>query len=107
MFGITPAVAAEKLTEAGADVVGTNCGLAIEHIIEIVTDMRAATDGPILAHVNAGIPKLVNGKEIIYPDTPDHMAEQMKRMIEAGANIIGGCCGTSPEYIRAFSQTLR
>jgi len=107
MFGITPAVAAEKLAEAGADVVGTNCGLAIEHMIEIVTDMRAATDGPILAHVNAGIPKLVDGKEIIYPDTPEHMAEHMKRMVKAGANIVGGCCGTSPEYIREFSQTLR
>ena len=107
MFGVTPASAAKKLSEAGADVVGSNCGLAIEHMIEIISSMRAATNMPILAHVNAGIPKLINGKEILYPDTPKHMVQQMEHMIHAGANIIGGCCGTSPEYIQEFSKTLR
>lgn len=106
MMGITPEVAAEKLTEAGADVVGSNCGIAIEQMIEIIAAMRSATDKPILTHVNAGIPKIEHG-EIVYPDTPDHMADLMSKMVEAGAKLIGGCCGTGPDHIRAFCNTLR
>lgn len=106
MMGITPEAAAEKLAEAGADVVGSNCGLPIESMIEIIGRMRAATDRPILTHVNAGIPKIERG-EIVYPDTPEHMAELMPRLVEAGANIVGGCCGTGPEHVRAFAKVLR
>lgn len=106
MMGVTPAMAAEQLSEAGADVVGSNCGLPIEALLEIVTAMRAVTTTPILTHINAGIPKII-GKEIVYPDTPDHMATEMTKMVAAGANIVGGCCGTSPDYVRAFVQTLR
>ena len=106
MMGVTPADGAVQLAEAGADVVGTNCGLAIEHLLEIVTAMRGATDRPILTHVNAGIPQIV-GKDIVYPDTPEHMADRMPQMIEAGANIVGGCCGTSPDHVRAFVKSLQ
>ena len=106
MMGITPAAAAEQLAAAGADIVGSNCGLAIEHMIDIIGAMRSATDRPILTHVNAGIPKIEN-KEIVYPDTPEHMAELMPRMVEAGANIVGGCCGTSPDHVRAFVRSIR
>ena len=105
MMGVTPADGATQLAEAGADVVGTNCGLAIEHLVEIVTAMREVTDRPILTHVNAGIPRIV-GKDIVYPDTPEHMADRMPQMVEAGANIIGGCCGTSPDHVRAFVKSL-
>ena len=106
MMGITPEGAAEQLTEAGADVVGSNCGIAIEQMIEIVAAMRSATELPILTHINAGIPKIVHGK-IVYPDTPEHMAQLMPKVVEAGANIVGGCCGTSPKHVRAFVQALR
>jgi len=106
MFGTTPARAAEQLAEAGADIVGSNCGLAIDPMIEIIGAMREATSLPILTHVNAGIPKIVKG-EIVYLDTPDYMAEKMKAMVDVGANIIGGCCGTGPDHIRAFVQVLR
>ena len=92
--------------EAGADIVGTNCVLAIEHLLEIVVAMRGATDLPILAHVNAGIPKIM-GKEIVYPDSPDHMAQQMPQLVEAGANIVGGCCGTGPAHVKAFVDSLK
>ncbi len=105
MMGVTPADGATQLAEAGADVVGTNCGLAIEHLVEIVTAMREVTDRPILTHVNAGIPRIV-GKDIVYPDTPEHMADRMPQMVEAGANIIGGCCGTSPDHVKAFVKSL-
>ena len=106
MMGVTPAQAAAKLTEAGADVVGSNCGLAIEQMIEIVTAMRAATEKPIVAQVNAGIPKIEGGR-IVYPDTAEHMAPQYPRLVEAGATIVGGCCGTGPAHISAIAETLR
>ena len=105
MFGITPAAAGEQLSEAGADIVGSNCGIAIDDMIEIITAIRQATDRPILTHVNAGIPKIEGGK-IVYPDTPEFMAERMPKMVEAGANIIGGCCGTGPAHVRAFVQAV-
>ena len=106
MMGITPAAAAQQLTAAGADVVGSNCGIAIEQMIEIIAAMRSATDKPILAHVNAGIPRIENG-EIVYPHTPEHMATLVPKLVEAGANIVGGCCGTGPDHIRAFVRLLR
>ena len=82
MFGITPAQGAEKLAEAGADVVGSNCGIAIDDMIEIIAAMRAVTDMPILTHINAGIPRVENG-QIIYPDTPQFMAERINTVVEA------------------------
>ena len=106
MMGITPAYAAEQLSEAGADVVGSNCGIAIPQMVEIIAQMRQATNKPILTHVNAGIPR-IEGGEIIYPDTPDQMADFMPRLVEAGANIVGGCCGTGPDHVQAFVRKLR
>ena len=106
MMGITPAGAAEQLAAAGADLVGSNCGIAIEHMIEIITDMRAATGTPILTHINAGIPRLESGQSV-YPDTPEMMAECIPRVVAAGANIVGGCCGTSAEHVRAFVAACR
>ena len=106
MMGVTPEFAAEKLTELGADIVGSNCGLAIEAMIEIIRAMRSATDRPILTHINAGIPTLIKG-DIVYPDTPALMAERIPEMVQAGANIVGGCCGTNAEHIRAFARQLK
>ena len=106
MMGITPAGAAEQLSAAGADLVGSNCGIAIDHMIEIIADMRAATQTPILTHINAGIPRIESG-QIVYPDTPEMMAECIPRVVEAGANVVGGCCGTSADHVRAFVEACR
>ena len=106
MFGVTPSGAAEQLSEAGADVVGSNCGIAIDDMVEIIALMRPATDKPILTHVNAGMPRIEEGK-IVYPDTPEHMAERVLRLVDAGANIVGGCCGTSPDHVRAFRHAIQ
>ena len=106
MMGDTPESTALALAEAGADVVGSNCGIAIGDMIEVIAAMRGVTDLPILTHVNAGIPSIVSG-DIVYPDEPEFMAEQMRKVIEAGANIVGGCCGTGPAHVRAFSLLLR
>ena len=106
MMGITPERAVVELREAGADIVGTNCGNGIELMIEIFRQMREATDGYLLVHSNAGIPEMKKGA-IIYPETPQFMAERFKMLAGLGANIVGGCCGTGPEHIRALHAALR
>ncbi len=106
MMGVTPATAAKQLQKAGADVVGTNCGNGIDAMIEIAREMRDATDAYLLVHSNAGIPAIRKG-QIVYPETPEYMAERFATLAEMGINIIGGCCGTTPDHIRALSESLR
>ena len=106
MMGITPERAVKELQEAGADIVGANCGNGIEVMIELARELRAATDGYMLVHSNAGIPS-IKGGEIIYPESPEFMAEHFKVFADIGFNIIGGCCGTGSEHIRALAKTLR
>jgi 5-methyltetrahydrofolate--homocysteine methyltransferase len=106
MSGTTPAQAAVELRKAGADVVGANCGNGIDAMIEVARAMREATDGYILIHSNAGIPQYKGG-EIVYNESPEYMAERFKILADMGINILGGCCGTTPEYIRALSKALR
>lgn len=106
MMGITPAQMAEKLIEAEVDVFGTNCGNGFEGMIDIVKEIRTIDKQmPILVHANAGLPIMENGK-IVYPDSPERMAELTPALVDAGANIIGGCCGTNPEHIKALRQVL-
>jgi 5-methyltetrahydrofolate--homocysteine methyltransferase len=107
MMGVSPEQAAEQMIEAGADIIGTNCGNGIERMIEIVKAMRtAAPDIPILVHANAGLPKNVNGVDT-FPETPEDMARQVTGLVSAGANIIGGCCGTTPAHIQAMKAVVR
>ena len=107
MMGVSPTAAAQAAIEAGADVIGANCGNGIERMIEIVTEMRAASaDAPILIHANAGLPQVVDGKNV-FPETPEDMARQAPALVKAGANIIGGCCGTTPAHIQAIAQAIR
>ena len=106
MMGVTPEAAVQGLLQAGADIVGANCGLNIDSIIEIVAAMRALTDSPILTHINAGMPQVDHGTTV-FPDTPKAMASKLRQVVGAGANIVGGCCGTTPDHIRAFVAALR
>lgn len=105
MMGVSPEDAARALAAAGADVVGTNCGVPVDDAIEIVKAMRAVTDKPILVHVNAGLPQLVDGKTV-FVDDPEALAAHALALAEAGADIIGGCCGATPEHIRAIAEAL-
>ena len=106
MMGVSPTQAAEELTAAGADIVGSNCGLGIEDMIGIASELRQGTDGFIMVQPNAGIPIMEKGRTI-YPSTPIQMAEQISQLVEAGAiNILGGCCGTTTDHIRAFRRTI-
>ncbi|OQX88433.1 hypothetical protein B6D60_02255 [candidate division KSB1 bacterium 4484_87] len=93
-------------TREGVDILGTNCGNGTAGIVEIVREFRQLTDKPIVAHPNAGLPIVQDG-ETIFPERPDEMASLVPDLVDAGANIIGGCCGTGPDHIRAISQQIR
>lgn len=105
MMGVSIKDAVLGLEKAGADIIGTNCGNGIGPMIDIVREMRKYSSKPILVHANAGVPELINGKTC-FRDTPDNMAEKVLDLINAGANIIGGCCGTTPEHIRAIRNAI-
>ena len=106
MMGLSPAKAAEEAIKAGAHIVGPNCGNGIEYMIEIVKEMRAAAGKtPILVHANAGLPKAVNGTDV-FPENPEEMAARVKAVVDAGANIVGGCCGTTPAHIKAIRKAV-
>ncbi|MBN2090476.1 homocysteine S-methyltransferase family protein [candidate division KSB1 bacterium] len=94
-----------SLTEAGADVLATNCGYGIDQMIEIVKEMHEHTGLPIMAEPNAGLPELVQGRTI-YNETPMMMASKLGLLILAGARIVGGCCGTTPAYIKKFRTVI-
>lgn len=107
MMGVSPAEAARMAVEAGAHVIGTNCGNGMERMVEIVREMRAAAPKtPILVHANAGLPQLVNGVDV-FPETPAEMAARVALLVGAGAAVIGGCCGTTPEHIAAIKQAVK
>lgn len=106
MMGLSPADAVKAALNAGANIIGANCGNGIKRMIEIVKEMRkAAPDTPILVHANAGLPKNVNGVDV-FPETPEEMASQVPTLAKAGANIIGGCCGTTPAHIKAIKMAV-
>jgi len=105
MMGTTPEQAVQALTAAGADVIGANCGQGILGFLPICQRLRAATDRPIWMKPNAGLPQLVDGRAV-YAGTPDDFAGQVPALIAAGANFIGGCCGTSPDFVTAICRRL-
>jgi 5-methyltetrahydrofolate--homocysteine methyltransferase len=107
MMGITPEGAAASLIEAGADIIGTNCGNGVENMVGIAKEMRIVdAEIPILVQANAGLPMVVEGKTV-FPETPDEIERWIDPLIDAGANIIGGCCGTTPEYVRRIAEVVK
>ena len=106
MMGVTPTDAAKACVEAGAHIIGTNCGNGIDRMIEIVREMRkAAPHTPILVHANAGLPQNIDGVDV-FPDAPEKMGQMVKDLVKAGANIVGGCCGTTPAHISAMKKAI-
>lgn len=107
MMGISPVEMTEALVESGADAIGANCGNGIADMIGIVKEIRQVNPTiPILIHANAGMPHYCDG-ETTFPETPDDMAGRVKEIVEAGANIIGGCCGTTPGHICKVHQVVK
>ena len=106
MMGVSPAEAAVAAVEAGADIVGANCGKGYQGMDRIIEEIRnVLPDIPIIIQANAGLPELING-ESVFPATPDEMADQNPLWIKAGVNIIGGCCGTTDKHIRAIRNAV-
>jgi len=106
LWGVSPADAVEGLLSVGADIVGANCGITIEDMVEVIRQMRAVTDAPLIAQPNAGQPEVVDG-QTIYRQTMQEMAGHIGDLRAAGADVIGGCCGTTPEYTREVSRRIK
>jgi 5-methyltetrahydrofolate--homocysteine methyltransferase len=98
MMGNTPEQAAEALTQAGADVIGANCGQGIAGFVQICKRLRAATDRPLWIKPNAGLPVMVDGRPQ-YSTTPAEFVGYLPALLQAGAQFIGGCCGTAPAFV--------
>jgi len=98
-FGTAPEMFARQLTDWGADVIGVNCSVGPAGVLDAVEKLAKATSRPISAQPNAGLPKEVGDRKI-YLASPEYMASYARRMIEAGARFVGGCCGSTPEHIK-------
>ena len=105
IMGVTIEKAAKALQDAGADIVGSNCGNGIEKMVAIACEFRQYTRLPVAIQANAGMPELIDD-QAVYPETPDFMAERAGELLALGVSIIGGCCGTTPEHIKAFRKTV-
>ena len=99
--------AVRTLEGVGAAAVGFNCGeLTLESAVALVESFAAVASVPVIAQPNAGLPELVGG-ETVFRETPDSMGEYAKRFVAAGAQVVGGCCGSTPEHIRSMVKALR
>jgi 5-methyltetrahydrofolate--homocysteine methyltransferase len=101
IMGVSVAKAAAGLAEAGADAIGSNCGNGIEHMVALAREFRAASRLPLVIQANAGLPKSVGGRTV-YDETPAFLAGKARELLAIGVSVIGGCCGTTPEHIRAL-----
>ena len=107
MMGIEPERAAEFMEEHGAHIVALNCGtgMEMERARDAVERYRNVTSLPVMVQPNAGKPQLINMK-VVYDETPEQMVKGLIPLLRAGANIVGSCCGSTPEHIRAFRKVM-
>lgn len=105
MMGAQAGECATALQDAGADVIGCNCGAGIAHVLPVVVALRAATTRPLWVKPNAGMPELEDGRAV-WKQTPEEFAGHVPQLLDAGANIVGGCCGSGPEHIRRVAQAV-
>ena len=106
LFGTDPATASLVLTALGVDAVGVNCSTGPDKMVSVVQKMREYTGLPLIAKPNAGLPQLEDG-ETVYNMGPEEFAENMMLLVREGADILGGCCGTTPEHIAKMTELLR
>ncbi|HEX3100622.1 MAG TPA: bifunctional homocysteine S-methyltransferase/methylenetetrahydrofolate reductase [Pyrinomonadaceae bacterium] len=106
LYGDTPEHFTKKLDQLGADVIGLNCGMGPNHLLNALEKMRAVTDKPLSAQPNAGLPRDVQGRQF-YMGSPEYMAEFSRRFVQVGAKFVGGCCGTTPTHIKLIANAIR
>lgn len=105
-FGTTPEVFTARLDELDVDVIGLNCGMGPNHVLNALDKMRPLTAKKLSAQPNAGLPRDVQGRQF-YMGSPEYMAEFSRRFVQSGAKFVGGCCGTTPTHIRLISEAIR
>jgi 5-methyltetrahydrofolate--homocysteine methyltransferase len=107
MMGTSPSDMLNDLKSTGVDIIGANCGNGVCGMIDIVKEIRSADEViPILIHANAGVPELKDG-ETIFRESPDETASYIEELLQAGANIVGGCCGTTPQHIEKIAEIVK
>src|SRR5260370_34459279 len=106
MWGDGPADVARQLLDAGADIVGMNCGRGPDRAIVIIREMRQVTDAPLIAYPNAGLP-ITTGGRTTYELGPEAIAKGYPALLDAGGNIVRGRCGSNPEHIRPIADVER
>ena len=104
--GASPETFTSKLNDWGVDVIGCNCSVGPVAMLEAIERIRRLTDKPLAAQPNAGIPRSIEGRNI-YLCSPEYMASYARKFVNAGVNLVGGCCGTTPEHIKAMKSALR
>jgi 5-methyltetrahydrofolate--homocysteine methyltransferase len=104
-MGVTVEQACTELVAAGADVVGSNCGNGIDTMVDIAREFADRSSVPVIVQSNAGLPEHVDGA-LVYRESPEYMAERVGRLMDLGVAIIGGCCGTTPDHIRAIRAAI-
>lgn len=97
--------AATELEQAGADIIGSNCGNGIENMIKIAKEFKEYSGLPLIIQSNAGVPERKADKSL-YPETPEFMADKVQELLDIGVSVIGGCCGTTPAHIKAIRQMV-
>lgn len=106
MMGISVYQFVNELTEASVDIIGTNCGNGFLTMIDIAKEIRRInSEIPIIVQANAGLPVIKEGK-LTYPEDPEYVVSMVPQFVETGVNIIGGCCGTTPEHIKAIKRAI-
>lgn len=106
LMGVTPQQMTESIILCGADIIGANCGSGFEDMVEIVKSIREVSERiPIIIQANAGLPVFENEK-LVYSETPEKIKQIIPKLIDVGANIIGGCCGTTPEHIKVICEIV-
>lgn len=105
IMGAEAGTCAALMEQAGAAVVGCNCGSGIEDVLPAVVALRAHTSRPLWVKPNAGVPELIDG-QVVYRVTPEAFVEHVPQLLEAGADILGGCCGTGPEHIARLARRI-
>jgi homocysteine S-methyltransferase len=106
IFGTTPESFGPALVAAGADAVGVNCSTGPQAVLEVIERLAAVVSVPLVAQPNAGFPRDVGDRKL-YAASPEYMGEYARRMVDAGARLVGGCCGTTPEHITAIAKFAR
>ena len=106
VMGSSVEQAAAGLEQAGADAVGSNCGNGVDNMVAIAREFSRHSSLPLVIQSNAGLPENRDGK-VVYPESPDFMAQALRALAGIGVAVVGGCCGTTPEHIRAIAASVR